>query len=393
MTIPVAPGVYPDAGGFGMRATDGTGYRIDIATGVLDPAHPLLASHLVGRRVQVFAGPTVLSHYGDPLRRYLAANLEPDSWQLHLIDTGEANKTLASVEWICGLAKAGGLDRRGVMVSVGGGVITDLVGFAASMFARGVDHVKVNTTLVGQVDVGVGVKTGVNALGSKNMLGTYYPAVASINDPGFLRTLPIREIRCGLGEIVKMAVIADPDLFASLERHPHVFAAAQPGDHERQDRVARRAIELMLQGLHTNLREHDLARLVDFGHTFSPVIEMASGHRVAHGEAVAMDIALSTRLAVLLGRLSATDGARIIRLLMRLGLPTTDPATCTPQRMTAALAAARERRGGRLNLVVPTGIGTAAFVDDVPDRLLSAALADLVELAVAAVPHHEGIHA
>jgi len=390
--IPALPGVYPDPLGFGLRATDGTSYRVDVTAGVFDPEHRLLAEHLAGRQVQVFTGPTTNRLYGRRLRNYLNVHLEPGSWQVHEIRTGEKGKTLAAVEHVCAVAKAAGLDRRGIMVGFGGGVTVDIVGFAASMFARGVDHLKLNTTLLSQVDVGVGVKTGVNALGGKNMLGAYYPATGSINDLALLRSLPAREIRCGLSEIIKMAIIADAELFEVLEAQPRLFDTLP--EHGRvtdlQDRVVRRAMHLMLDQLHTNLREYDLARLVDFGHTFSPVIEMTSMHRVAHGEAVAIDMALSARIATLLGLLAESDADRIVSALAAIGLPVHDRQTCTPVLMDGALQSARERRGRRLNLVLPTGIGTATFVDDVPAGVLATALA---QLAAPTADRHRGISA
>lgn len=383
--IPETIGVRADAGGFAVRATDGTGYRVDITNGVLEVGNVLLADVLDHRRVQVFTGPTVHRMYGDRLRDYLGAHLEPGSWQLHEIRTGEAAKTFATVERVCALAKSGGLDRRGVMMAVGGGVTADIVGFAASVFGRGVDHVRLTTTLLSQVDVGVGVKTGVNALGSKNMLGSYHPALGSISDLGLLRTLPVREIRCGVAEIVKMAVILGADIFAALEAQPRLFEgsdAAHLRTAASRDAVMRRAMRLMLDELHTNLRERQLARLVDFGHTFSPVIEMASGHRIAHGESVAIDIALSARIAAVLGLLSCDDADRIVALLTAVGLPVDDGPTCTPELLTLAMEAARARRGQRLNLVLPTAIGAATFVDDVPPAVLEDALRQLRRQAV-----------
>jgi 3-dehydroquinate synthase len=269
------------------------------------------------------------------------------------------------------------------MLAVGGGVTCDLVGFAAAIYCRGVRYIKVNTTLVGQVGVGVGVKTGVNVLGVKNMLGAYHPAHASLNDPAFLRTLSPRHIRCGLGEIAKMAIIKDAALFRVLEECPDVFQPPSPssarpsqaglGRSGVEDYVLRPSMALMMEELCPNLREHDLARLVDFGHTFGPVIETASDYRIAHGESVAIDMALSSQLARVLGLIDAEDCERIIRLLIALGLPVHDPATCTPELMNRALKASWERRGHRLHLVVPHGIGSAVFVDDLDD-IPSAAL-------------------
>jgi 3-dehydroquinate synthase len=379
-------GVREDSGGFDLRAPDGTRYRVDLATGVLDPRNALLAGHLEGRRVVAFVSPTVDRLYGDRLRAYLEAHIGPDQWTLHVMATGEHHKTLAAAEHVCALAKADGLDRHGVMLAVGGGIVADVVGFAASIYARGIRYIKVNTTLVGQVDVGVGVKTGVNALRTKNMFGAYHPAHASLNDPVFLATLPHREIRCGLAEIVKMAVILDADLFRTLEAHPDAFRRADgdgdpaPSHGELETYVLRTSMRLMMEELCPNLREHELARLVDFGHTFSPVVETAGGHRLEHGEAVAVDMALSAHLARLLGLADDETCERVVRLLRRIGLPVFDPGTCTPELMTQALRASWQRRGRKLHLVVPTEIGKAAFVqelEDVPGDVLVAALAAL----------------
>ncbi|MET7762987.1 sedoheptulose 7-phosphate cyclase [Streptomyces sp. NPDC005393] len=369
-------GVHENAAGFDLLAPDGTGYRVDVTDdGVFNQDNPLLARYVEGRRVVAFISPTVDRLYGDRLRAYLTAHLEAGSWSLHTIRTGERHKTLASAEEVCAIAKATGLDRHGVMLAVGGGIVADIVGFAASMYARGVRYIKINTTLVAQVDVGVGVKTGVNALHIKNMFGAYHPAHASLNDPALLASLPEREIRCGLAEIVKMAVILDGELFRVLEEHPDAFLTS--GDAELETYIIRTSMRLMMEELCPNLREHELARLVDFGHTFSPVIETASGHRLEHGEAVAVDMALSAHLARLVGLADTETCARIVRLLKRIGLPVYDADTCTPDLMTEALQASWQRRGRKLHLVLPTGLGKAAFVDeleDIPDEILRAAL-------------------
>lgn len=388
-------GVQEDADGFSLLAPDGTGYRAELISGVLAPDNPALARAIGGRRVVAFTGPTVAGLYGGALRRYLEANLAPGTWTLHTLASGERNKTLAAAERVCALAKADGLDRQGVMLALGGGIVADVVGFAASMYARGIRHIRVNTTLVGQVDVGVGVKTGVNALETKNMFGAYHPPHASLNDAALLTTLPAREVRCGLAEIVKMAVILDEELFGRLEQYPDAFretGVSTPPEVETY--VLRTSMRLMMEELCPNLREENLARLVDFGHTFSPVIETAGDHRLKHGEAVAVDMALSACLALRLGLLDADSRDRIIGLLARIGLPVFDQETCTPELMTQALRESWARRGRRLHLVVPTAVGKAVFVDelsDVPDDVLRRALHDLA--AHAAGFETEGVRA
>ncbi|GHA90351.1 sedoheptulose 7-phosphate cyclase [Streptomyces termitum] len=379
------PGVREDADGFSLLAPDGTAYRAELISGVLSPENPALARAIGGRRVVAFTGPTVGGLYGEALRHYLEARLAPGTWTLHTVPTGERNKTLAAAERVCALAKADGLDRHGVMLALGGGIVADVVGFAASMYARGVRHVRINTTLVGQVDVGVGVKTGVNALRTKNMFGAYHPSHASLSDPAFLATLPVREVRCGLAEIVKMAVILDEGLFATLERYPDAFrSGGVPTPPEVETYVLRTSMRLMMEELCPNLREKELARLVDFGHTFSPVIETAGDHRLEHGEAVSVDMALSACLALRLGLLDEASCERIVALLARIGLPVLDAATCVPELMTRALEESWERRGRRLHLVVPAAVGKAVFVDelaDVPAGVLRDALADLARRA------------
>lgn len=379
-----APGVHEDVGGFTLQPPEGAGYRVDVCDGLFDPDHPLLSGYCAGRQVVAFLSPTVERLYGVQIRNYLGARLERGSWTTTIIPTGEEHKTLASAEAVCAVAKHEGLDRRGLMMAVGGGIVCDTVGFAACMFSRGTDYIKVNTTLVGQVDVGVGIKVGVNALQSKNLFGAYHPAYASINDVSLLRTLPERQIRCGLSEIVKIAVIRDESLFRLLQRHPDAFTT-QPGTGTSspvRERILRTAMRLMLEELCPNLREHDLARPVDFGHTFSPTIEVASAHRIAHGEAVAIDMALSSVIARMLGLLSARDCEQILDLLDSIGLPVFDEQTCTVPLMEQAVAEAVLHRGRSLNLVVPPGLGRATFIvdpGDLPAHVVRDALSVLAD--------------
>jgi 3-dehydroquinate synthetase/quercetin dioxygenase-like cupin family protein len=412
----IEPGVVEDDAGFTLYAPDGWTYRVDISEAALAPTNPLLADYLADRRVCAFVSPTMDRLYGAQIRHYLEVRHSRDEWHLFVIPTSEQNKTMAAVERVCALAKQARLDRNGVMLAVGGGVVSDVVSFAASIYARGIRYMRLNTTLVGQVDVGVGVKTGVNGLGTKNMLGTYHPPHASVNDPVFLRTLPRREVLCGLSEIAKMAVIRDEKLFLDIEEYArllaldpgHRFASAgrvagggTTGDGRTADvenSLVRTSMRLMLRELWPNLRETNLARAVDFGHTFSSAIETASGYRLAHGEAVAVDMAISATIAQMLGICSADDRDRIVDLLTDLGLPVFDRATCRPELMRTALTSAWERRGRHLNLVVPTTVGDFTFIRDladVPDPVLVEALARLdrrnTDHSGASMPsHHSG---
>jgi 2-epi-5-epi-valiolone synthase len=378
-------GVEHTGSAFHSRAPGELRYSVDMTAGVFNEDNPLLASYCEGRQVLVFSTRVVDRLYGEALRRYFAARLPAGSWDYVVLDSGEHNKNLRSVERICEKAKARCIDRNGVLIAVGGGIVCDMVGFAASIYKRGIRYIKVNTTLVGQIDVGVGIKTGVNFLSSKNMLGTYYPAHASINDPHFLRTLPLRQISCGLAEIIKMAIILSDELFELLESHVQVilkrrFATDDPAGRERDLKVLVMAIQLMMDELRPNLHEKDLERLVDFGHSFSPMIEIESEHAIHHGEAVAIDMALSTRIAVRLGLMSERDSDRILALLEASGLPVFDEATCRPDLLHSALRDIYLHRGRRINLVVPVGIGRADFIrmlESIPASVIEDACADL----------------
>jgi 3-dehydroquinate synthase len=328
--------------------------------------------------VALFSSRAVDALYGAALRRYCEATLAPGSWHYVVLETGEHNKTMRSAELICEHAKTLRIDRNGLLVAVGGGILCDMVGFAASIYKRGIRYIKFNTTLVGQIDVGVGIKTGVNFLSSKNLLGSYYPAFASINDPAFLRTLPSRQISCGLAEIIKMAIIVSEELFALLEVHVESilrrrFAPGSAQEAERDRRVLVLAIQLMMDELRPNLHEKELERLVE------------SGHALHHGEAVAIDMALSSRIAVRMGMMSEAHCQRVLALLQASGLPVYDARTCRPALMMASLEDMHLHRGRRINLVVPTGIGSADFI-----RLLASLPASVVEQACEDLRrHHE----
>lgn len=331
----------------------------------------------------VCLSPTVDRLHGERIRRYFSVHLAPDQVRFMTLRTSESNKTMESVLAICEVAKAARLDRHGLLVAIGGGIVLDMVGFAASIYRRGIRYVKIPTTLVGQVDVAVGIKTGVNALGSKNLLGTYYPAYLTVNDRSFLATLPSREVRCGLAEIIKMGLVCDPEIFTALETHG-LSRRDDGASQEIDPAVVSRAMIRMAEELQPNLFETNLERLVDFGHTFSMRIETTSLHAYAHGEAVALDMALSSSISHQLGMLPGAELERILALLHRVGLRTFDTAHCSVDEVWESLLEAHLHRGKRINLVVPAQIGEGVFLrslDDLPKAVLERAIRQLADLA------------
>jgi 3-dehydroquinate synthase len=314
--------------------------------------------------------------YGNEIRSYVNDRLNCKGYAI--VEPVESEKTLDQVERICAHAVNAGLPRDGVIIAVGGGVTLDIAGFAASIFRRGVSYIRIPTSLIGLIDVGVGIKQGVNFLDKKSILGAFYPAMVNINEPAFLATLPLRDLSAGIAEIIKIAVVRDEQLFTALELDIETLLEQRFQHPSIGREVILRAEYLMMDELHQNLFETDLRRLADFGHSFSPMIETATEYAVNHGEAVAVDMALSAAIAVVKGLCARRDVDRILRMLSAARLPLIH-GVCTMDRLLKSLIDVRAHRAGDLNLIVPVEIGKAEFVQEVTPADLSAALAILVE--------------
>ncbi len=276
------------------------------------------------------------------------------------------------------LDKFGIARRREPIIVIGGGVLMDIVGLAASLYRRGTPYLRVPTTLIGLVDAGVGAKTGVNFNGHKNRLGTYAPAELTLLDRAFLATLDRRQISNGLAEILKIALIKDFALFEQLEEHGALLLAEKfQGLSPESDRTAvavlHAATRGMIEELEPNLWEAQLERCVDYGHTFSPTIEMRALPALLHGEAVCVDMALTTILACRRGLLTEAQRDRVFAVMTLLELPTWD-SLLEPEMLAQALHDAVRHRDGRQRLPLPVGIGGVTFVNDVTPEELDAAL-------------------
>jgi 3-dehydroquinate synthetase len=320
---------------------------------------PRLPNTLTPRAALLVTTPTVMHLYGQRVAEAFRAR----GFRLEtlVLDCTERTKTLKQVTRVCRAALAHRLDRSGALIALGGGVCLDVVTVAASWIRRGITCLRVPTTLIGQIDAGLGVKGAVNFRGHKSYVGCFYAPEATLLDPSALRTLPKRHLQCGIAEMLKIALIRDEPLFRLIERHATDFIASgfQTPALESLDAVWRAAVG-MLDELEPNLYENVTnERFVDMGHTFSPLVEAASGFQIAHGEAVAIDLALSTALAIQLGWLAEADGEEIIRAVSTSGLPIDTPLL-TPGLCAEALAeAGRHRR----RLVLPRAIGKVAFVE------------------------------
>jgi 3-dehydroquinate synthase len=266
------------------------------------------------------------------------------------------------------------IDRQSYAIAIGGGAVLDAVGFAAAIFHRGVRHVRCPTTVLSQDDSGVGVKNGINAFGFKNLLGTFAPPFAVINDSAFLDLLLARDKRCGMAEAVKVALIRDPDFFAWIEREAAALARFQPGTLDALVRTC--AERHMWQIAHGgDPFETGSARPLDYGHWSAHKLETLTRHALRHGEAVAIGVALDTRYAVLAGYLAAGEDVRVYRLLQALGFTLWDAALDLTdergrRRVLAGLADFQEHLGGELTVTLIEAIGRGVEVHVMDEDLI-----------------------
>jgi 3-dehydroquinate synthase len=283
---------------------------------------------------------------------------------------------------------AASLCRHSYLVAVGGGAVLDAAGFAAATAHRGIRLVRVPTTVLSQDDSAMGVKNGVNAFGKKNYLGTFAPPFAVINDAAFLTTLSDRDWRGGLTEAVKAALIRDAGFFALLERHA---AALRARDLAAMTEVVRRSAVLHLQHIATggDPFEHGSSRPLDFGHWAAHKLEQTTDHRLGHGEAVGIGIALDTTYSHLAGFLPEAAWRRILDLLMALGVqiyaPELDEHFDAPQHdrcLLGGLSEFQEHLGGRLTIMLLNGIGEPFDVHEIDASLVARSIAILKGLAV-----------
>jgi 3-dehydroquinate synthetase/predicted NBD/HSP70 family sugar kinase len=321
-------------------------------------------------RVILVIDGTVNELYGDPLQKLFATRgLRVDTIVLRL---SEGGKNLAALtQLISSFEDLALRRRRDLIVAVGGGVPLDVAGFAANIFRRGVPFLRIPTTLVGAIDAGIGLKNAVNFGQHKSRIGTYSAPHAVVIEPGFLSTLPDRQIRNGLSEALKIALVADRELFELIEAHGEELIRSKLQSHPGNELICR-SIRAMLLELAPNLHERNLDRAVDYGHTFSPIFEFALSD-VEHGEAVALDMALATAVAVLVGMLDIETAQRILVTQDRLGLPITCSGM-TVEMLAIGIQDARKHRGGRLRMPILRAIGEATFIDEVSDAVLTDAL-------------------
>jgi 3-dehydroquinate synthase len=298
--------------------------------------------------------------------------------QTVLFDDREALKELRTVEKICRDLVRAGADRKALLVAVGGGVVGDVSGFVAASFLRGVRLVQVPTTVVALVDSSIGGKTGVNLPEGKNLVGAFYPPKMVVADPDFLVTLPTREYRAGLYEVIKYGVICDARLFAFLEKNIDRILAR---DGPALDHVIPRCIRAKAEVVGKDERESGLREILNFGHTFGHGLESVTRYRrYSHGEAVGWGMIAAASLGVMIGFTPQADARRIIELVRRVGNLLPWPAGAE-NALFQAMLTDKKTRGGRLRLVLSPKIGRAETRDDVSTAQIRRVLRSMADTA------------
>ncbi|MEV0640883.1 sedoheptulose 7-phosphate cyclase [Streptomyces sp. NPDC050619] len=371
--LPKPPGLH-----WNVRADQPVAYSVSMVRGLLDADNPTLARACGGGQGRPFRCLLVIDSVVDSLYREQLAEYF-DRWQIQatwqVVQGDEDAKYLEQAVRVTeAMSRMGILRRAEKVVAVGGGVVLDIVGFAASMYRRGVPYVRVPTTLVGQIDAGIGVKTGINYGHHKNRLGAYFAPELTLIDPEFLRTIDPRHVANGMAEIIKMALVKDAVLFDLLEATVgSITPDTLAGCGSALSEVLSRAISGMLDELEPNLWEQVLERSVDYGHTFSPSLELRADPPLLHGEAVAVDMAICVALAHLRGHLSKSDTDRALKLLQGFQLPISHPIF-TPELLEEALADAVKHRDGLQRVPLTRGIGSVVFANDLTAEELGRAL-------------------
>jgi 3-dehydroquinate synthase len=333
-----------------------------------------------GSRLLVVTNPVVHEHYGTGV----LGGLREAGFEVAelVVEAGEEHKTPAGVARIHDAAFAHRLERGSLIVALGGGVVGDMAGFAAATWLRGIAVVQVPTTLLAMVDAAIGGKTGVNHPGGKNLIGAFHQPRLVLIDPATLATLPPREFRAGMAEVIKYGVIGDPQLFSDLEHAAH---ADPTGGLARQEAVGPTLLQRLLarsaatkaRVVAADEREGGVRAILNYGHTLGHAVETLTGYGTfLHGEAVALGMHAAGRIALAMGLWSESEQERQRAVITAAGLPLVGPSL-DPDAVLTCLRSDKKVRAGRVRFVLPSAIGTVSIRDDVSADVIRAVLAEL----------------
>ena len=351
-------------------------YDIRIGGGLLARLGEMLRAVAPAPTCAMVTDSNVGPHYLAPA----TAALEQAGYRVvtHVIEAGEQHKTLATVSAALDTILGARVERATPVVALGGGVVGDLAGYVAASLLRGVPFVLAPTTLLAAVDASVGGKVGVDHKAGKNLIGAFHQPRLVVTDIDTFRTLPAREIRCGLAECIKHAVIRDAGLFDFIRQNAGVLGTcAKAGWGETMGDLVARNVAIKAAVVEEDPFEHGVRALLNFGHTFGHAIENVMEYAgIQHGEAVALGMVAAGRMAVRLGRFGTEDCGRMAALIQAVGLPTRLPGLDS-DKIFAAMFTDKKVRGGKLRFVLPTRIGQAEVVEGVAEGAVREAIGEL----------------
>jgi 3-dehydroquinate synthase len=344
-------------------------YRILVGSGAVGAVGAELARLRVGRRVALVSDPGILARHGAPVVEGLrAAGFEVTEI---LLPEGERAKTIEVARQAWDRLLDAGCDRTSTVVALGGGAVGDLGGFAAATYMRGINLVHVPTTLLAQVDASIGGKTAIDHPRAKNLIGAFHQPRLVVVDPSLLRTLPEREYRSGLAEVIKHGIVLDAAYFEDIERS---LAALGRRDLPTLERIVAGSCRIKAGVVERDEQEAELRHVLNYGHTIGHAIEAATGFgRWAHGEAVSLGMVAEARLAEELGMARPETTKRQVELLRAVGLPVSGLGA-PPAEVAEAIGRDKKARDGRVPFVLAPEIGAFRIVSDVPSAAVLATI-------------------
>jgi len=350
--------------GLGQRS-----YQITIEHGCLENIAAILASDYPASRYCIVADDTVAELYGNNLLQTIREKgLECD---LLSFEHGEANKNLATVGRLASAAAQLGLDRKSMLLALGGGVTGDITGFLASAYMRGIPFIQIPTTLLAQVDSSVGGKTGVDIPEGKNLFGSFYQPLGVYIDPVVLTSLPEEQYLNGLAEVIKHGIITDKKYFNFLRDDFQAIMALEPDTVRDLIYVSCR---IKAEVVAADEQESNIRRILNFGHTIGHAVEAASSFSILHGFAVSIGMVAAARIALMRSLVEQSQVEQIISLLQQYKLPTEIPSDLDRSLIKSYLLTDKKRISGKTSYVLPTSIGNVVITDAVSQEQIEAVL-------------------
>ncbi|WP_013321715.1 3-dehydroquinate synthase [Gloeothece verrucosa] len=329
----------------------------------------------LGKKVLLVSNPQIYEYYGESVVNCLmAAGFVVTT---HLIPEGEIHKTLDSITQIYDAALENYLERSSTMIALGGGVIGDMTGFAAATWLRGIPFIQIPTSLLAMVDAAIGGKTGVNHPKGKNLIGAFHQPRLVLIDPTVLKTLPVREFRAGMAEVIKYGVIWDQALFNHLEAAERLDNFSEI-NQELLQTIVTRSCQAKADVVSKDEKESGLRAILNYGHTIGHAIESLTGYsQILHGEGVAMGMVAAGRIAVKLNMWSEQAALRQDALIKKAGLPTEIPAGVDAEAIIQTLQTDKKVKAGKVRFIFPQEIGTVTITDQVTSDLIREVLAEV----------------